>query len=74
MSNGKFLSVRFEFSGQMFLNSCKTSTGDCTEIEIEPSFNTKGMYAIDDRTTTITAKDELVFNTTEGVYISSSLR
>ncbi|WP_323756353.1 hypothetical protein [Roseivirga sp.] len=74
MSNGKFLSVRFEFSGQMFLNSCTTSTGDCTEIEIEASFNTQSMYQFDDRTTTLSSNDELVFNTLEGIYISSSLR
>lgn len=73
-SNGKFLSVQFEFNGQMFLNACSTSTGDCTEIEIEPNFNTESMYQFDDRTTTLSSNDELVFNTLDGIYISSSLK
>ena len=74
MSNGKFLSVQFEFNGQMFLNSCATSTGDCTEIEIVPSFNAESMYQFDDGSTTLTSKDELVFNTLDGIYLSSSIR
>ena len=74
LSSGKFLSVQFELNGQMFLRSCTTSSGTCTEIEVQPSFNTTSMYQFDDRTTTITAKDELVFNTLEGIYISSGMR
>ncbi|PIQ49767.1 MAG: hypothetical protein COW03_03345 [Cytophagales bacterium CG12_big_fil_rev_8_21_14_0_65_40_12] len=74
LSNGKFLSVRFEFSGQMFLTTCANSIGDCTEIEIQPSFNTESMYQFDDGSTTLSSNDELVFNTLDGIYLSSSLK
>lgn len=73
LSSGKFVSIVFEFGGEMEISVCNSSTGGCTEQVLEVSFDAADMYTHDEEIT-LTANDEFVFNTLGGIYISSPLK
>lgn len=73
LSSGKFVTIVFEFNGQMGISVCSSSTGGCTEQMLEVSFDASDMYQYDEEIT-LTANDEFVFNTLDGIYISNSLK
>ncbi|WP_420386289.1 hypothetical protein [Roseivirga sp.] len=73
LSSGRFVSIVFEFDGEMEISLCESSTGGCTEQTLQVSFDASDMYQYDEDIT-LTANDEFVFNTLDGVYISSSLK
>ena len=73
LSTGKFVSIVFEFDEKMGISICDSSTGGCTEQTLQVSFDAADMYQFDEEIT-ITANDEFVFNTINGIYISSSLK
>ncbi|PWL28562.1 MAG: hypothetical protein DCO95_14485 [Roseivirga sp. XM-24bin3] len=73
LSTGKFVSIVFEFGGEMGISVCDSSTGGCTEQVLEVSFDAADMYTHDEEITH-TANDEFVFNTLEGIYISNPLK
>ncbi|MGW8123432.1 hypothetical protein ACV07N_12300 [Roseivirga echinicomitans] len=68
---GKFVSVEFALSGEMTVWVCETAKGGCTSTVSTPTFNSEGLYA-GGGISNYTAKDEIIFSTPEGVYISSS--
>ncbi|KOF01911.1 hypothetical protein OB69_14310 [Roseivirga seohaensis subsp. aquiponti] len=73
LSTGKFVSIVFEFSGEMGISVCDSSTGGCTDQVLQVSFDASDMYTHDEEIT-LTANDEFVFNTLDGIYLSSSIR
>lgn len=73
LSSGKFVSIVFEFNGQMGISVCDSSTGGCAERTLDVSFDASDMYTHDEEIT-LTANDKFVFNTLEGIYISNSLK
>lgn len=73
LSTGKFVSIVFEFGGEMGVSVCDSSTGGCTEQTLQVSFDASDMYTHDEEIT-LTANDEFVFNTLDGIYISNSLK
>ena len=73
LNSGKFVSIVFEFGGEMEVSVCNSSTGGCTEQVLEVSFDAADMYTHDEEIT-LTANDEFVFNTLGGIYISSPLK
>ncbi|RKQ43313.1 hypothetical protein BXY85_3932 [Roseivirga pacifica] len=73
LGTGKFVSIVFEFGGEMGVSVCDSSTGGCTEQVLEVSFDAADMYTHDEEITH-TANDEFVFNTLEGIYISNPLK
>ncbi|MBO6659542.1 MAG: hypothetical protein JJ862_05455 [Roseivirga sp.] len=73
LSTGKFVSIVFEFGGEMMISVCDSSTSGCTEQVLEVSFDAADMHTHDEEIT-LTASDELVFNTLEGIYISNPLK
>ena len=73
LSSGKFVSIVFEFDGEMGISVCDSSTGGCSDQVLQVSFDASDMYTHDEEIT-LTANDEFVFNTLDGIYISSSLK
>jgi hypothetical protein len=79
LGNGKFIAVDFEFDGEMTLFVCDRPLGGCTKNVIIPTFDPSEMYTGSDEGDfqtyeTITANGEIVFNTLDGIFISSSLK
>lgn len=79
LGNGKFISVDFEFDGEMTLFVCDRPLGGCTKNVITPTFDPSEMYTGSDEGDflsfeTITANGEIAFNTLDGIFISSSLK
>ncbi|KYG75437.1 hypothetical protein [Roseivirga echinicomitans] len=68
--NGKFISVLFEFSGEMTVWVCDTAKGGCTSTVSTPAFNSTSLYS--GGVSSYTGKDEFVVSTQDGVYVSSS--